>query len=262
MSVTLMKLKASELDVDVRVQREEEPAQCRKLAKGWNDMLVGNLTASYRDGEFFLVDGQQRYTTKMKYLNDPDYLFDVLVHDDLTVKDEGRMFLAMNRDHKAVSAYDKFHVAVAIGEEPESTVNKIITALGYSIARTSSEKGIGAPAAILRIYNSQGVAALTFAIQTNVNAKFNKVGKNQWDALFLEGAAIFYDWHKDHPEFDSARLGAQLGSVKHGKDVTDLVKAARYRTVTNNRAVGAMADVLTEVYNSNLRTPSKRLEHR
>lgn len=261
MGASLMKVKASDLHVDFKVQRQIEKSQVSKLTKNWDDMLVGNLTASIRGDEFYLIDGQQRVTAKMQS-GDPGYEFDVIVHDDLTVKDEGRMFLAMNRDHKAVSAYDKYHVAVLIEEEPESTIDKIVTALGYTVARTSSEKGIGTPAALVRIYKSLGVAALTFAIQTNVNAKFNTGEKNQWDALFLEGAAIFYDRHKNHPEFDSSRLAAQLSSVKHGKRVTDLVMAARSRTVTNNRAVGAMADVLTEVYNSNLRNPSKRLDQR
>jgi hypothetical protein len=260
MSAHLMKLKAHELDVDFRVQREEEPAQCRKLARDWNDMYVGNLTASYRDGEFFLIDGQQRYVTKLRYLDEPDYEFDVMVHDDLTVEDEGRMFLAMNRDHKAVSAYDKYKVAVAVGEPDETAVEAVVTSLGMTVGKSSGETCLGIAATLVRIQKAYGSDVLRDALIINERLSY-PWGDNPWDAVFIEGVAMFLNRHQADSKFRIDRLVTALRRSRKASDVTKLVQVARGRAVNNNRAVGAMAQVLFEEYNSGLREANRITMH-
>lgn len=252
MSRSMMRLKAHELSVDFEVQRSEEPAQCKKLAREWDDLMVGNLTASYRDGTFYLIDGQQRVTTKVKYLGDPDYEFDVLVHDDLTLHDEGRMFLAMNRDHKAVSAWDKFKVAATIGERHETQVNEIVEDYGYKVGPYSTEDQIGCPAALVRIDKNFGAAILHAVIGLNERMGYNLGDTNQWDAQFLEGAAIFINRYEDQPKFSMDRLVTAMRKNRKAQKVTTLVQAARAAAPNNNRAVGAVAELLFDIYNTGL----------
>jgi hypothetical protein len=255
-SVTLMKLKAHELDVDFRVQREEEPAQCRKLARDWNDLYVGNLVASYRDGEFFLIDGQQRYVTKLRYLDEPDYVFDVMVHDDLTVEDEGRMFLAMNRDHKAVSAYDKYKVSVAVGDPEALEVDRVVSSLGLTVAKSSGETCLGIAATLLRIQKAYGSDVLRESLIVNERMSY-PFGENPWDAVFIEGVAMFIHRYQSQEKFRTDRLVTALRKSRKASEVTKLVQVARGRAVNNNRAVGAMAQVLFEEYNAGLREANR-----
>jgi hypothetical protein len=260
MSVTIMKLKARELDVDFRVQRGEEPAQCKKLAREWNDLYVGNLVASYRDGEFWLIDGQQRCLTKMKYLDDPDYVFDVMVHDDLTVQDEGRMFLAMNRDHKAVSAWDKYKVAVTVGEPTACAVDAVVTSLGFTVNASSSETVIGIPATLVRIQKAYGSEVLRESLIVNERMAY-PFGDNPWDAVFIEGVAMFIHRYSTQEKYRTDRLVTALRKSRKASRVNDLVQVARGRAVNNNRAVGAMAQVLFEEYNAGLREANRLTMH-
>lgn len=164
---TMIRIKAKELHVDFEVQREEQPAQCKKLAREWDDRYVGNLTASLRDGKFYLIDGQQRCTTKVKYMDDPDYEFNVVIHEHLTHEDEGRMFLAMNRDHKAVSAWDKYKVAVNVGQPDETAVDRIVRKKGFIVGAATTESVIGCSAALVRIYKAFGPDVLSDVIDLN-----------------------------------------------------------------------------------------------
>lgn len=246
-----MQITAKELNVDFRVQREIEPSQVKKLTKNWDDLLVGNLTASLRDGEFWLIDGQQRVTTKIQS-GEGDYVFDVLVHEGLSILDEGRMFLAMNRDHKAVNSWDKFKVAVAVGENPESEVDKIVRSLGLTVGKVSSQSVIGVPATLVRIYRSYGEDTLRDVLVLNERLSYN-YGISPWDAQFLEGAAIFLNRHKTDQAFRMDRLVTALRNHRKSQKVDDLVALGRARAINNNRAVGAIADVILEFYNNGLR---------
>jgi hypothetical protein len=247
----LMQLRADELHTDFRVQRDVEPAQVKKLTRIWDDLCVGNLTASLRDGHFWLIDGQQRVETKMQ-AGEPGYVFDVMVHEGLTILDEGRMFLAMNRDHKAVNSYDKYKVAVAVGEEPESTIDQIVRGLGLTVGKVSSQSVVGIPATLIRIYRAYGAGILTDSLILNERLSYN-YGASPWDAQFIEGMAIFLNRHSDDPAFRMDRLVTALRNNRKSQRVDDLVQLGRARAINSNRAVGAVADVILEMYNSGLR---------
>lgn len=251
----LMQLTAKELNVDFRVQREIEPSQVKKLTRIWDDLCVGNLTASLRDGEFWLIDGQQRVATKMQ-AGEPDYVFDVMVHEGLTILDEGRMFLAMNRDHKAVNSYDKYKVAVAVGENPESKVDVVVRGLGLTVGKVSSETVVGVPATLVRIYKAYGESILRDSLTLNERLSYN-YGQSPWDAQFIEGAAIFLNRHQHDPLFRMDRLVTALRNNRKSQRVEDLVQLGRLRAINNNRAVGAIADVILEMYNSGLREKNR-----
>lgn len=254
---TLMQLQAQELHTDFRVQRDVEPAQVKKLTKNWDDLCVGNLTASLRDGHFWLIDGQQRVEVKMQ-ASEPEYVFDVMVHENLTVKEEGRMFLAMNRDHKAVSAYDKYKVAVAVGEQPEASINKIVKRLGLKVGKVSSQTTLGIAATLIRVYNMDGTGyLLEESLMLNERLSYN-YGDNPWDAQFIEGAAIFLNRHLDNPVFNMDRLVTALRTHRKSQRVSDLVQTARAAAPSSNRAVGAVADMIFELYNAGIR--KNRLE--
>ena len=243
---TIMKVKAGELAVCDLVQRDVEEAHCKRMAKNWDDSLVGVLTISHRDGKMYLVDGQQRFTVKTQFHGDLDYEFTAAVYEGLTVKDEGRMFLAYNRDHKAVAAYDKYKVAVAIGEPDETAVDKIVKAAGYKVGRQSSERVLGCPTTLLRIYKQMGKDVLAQSIE--MTARLYGQTDDPWNATFLEGLAIFINRYSKQPYYDFGSIYAALAKVP----VAQLVQEARMGN-SNNRAVGQMAEAIFSRYNSRRR---------
>lgn len=243
---TMMKVKAGELAVCDLVQRQVEEAHCKRMAKNWDDSLVGVLSVSHRDGKLYLIDGQQRFTVKTQFHGDLDYEFDVVMYEGLTVKDEGRMFLSFNRDHKAVSAYDKYKVAVTIGEPDETAVSKIVKAAGFKVSARSSERTIGCVSTLLRIHKQFGDDILKQTIE--MTARLYGQTDDPWNATFMEGLAIFINRYGNQPYYDFGSIYAALAKVP----VAQLVQEARMGN-SNNRAVGQMAEAIFSRYNARRR---------
>lgn len=247
-----MKVKAGELAVCDLVQRSVEEAHCKRMAKNWDDSLVGVLSVSHRDGQFFLIDGQQRFTVKTQYHGDLDYEFDVVMYEGLTIKDEGRMFLSFNRDHKAVTAYDKYKVAVTIGEPDELAVDKIVKKLGYRVGQRSGAKTIGCVSTLLRVYKQMGEDVLKQSLE--MTARLYGQSDDPWNATFVEGLAIFINRYSKDVHFEYEGIYSSLCKVP----VAALVQEARMGN-SNNRAVGQMAEAIFSRYNARRR---RKLEWR
>lgn len=246
---TLVYLTAGELEICEKVQRQVELAHARKLSKNWDDALVGVLTVSYRDGHFYVVDGQQRLYVQTAIKKDRDYRFMVNLWEGLSEQEEGQMFLAMNRDHKSVTTYDRFKVAANIGSADELAVLKAIEDLGYTIGPKSSAEVIGCPATLLRIYRQTGRSNLKRAIE--IYAAAFRGDDKPWNATVLEGIALLF--HKDGHRIEDARAISKF-RVQWSEDFD---REARARAVGNNRAVGAMVRVLQEHYDKGLRANNR-----
>ena len=260
MGYTFEKVEAKNLRIDPNVQRSLEEPQVRRLMRHWDPELVGVLIGSRRDdGYVYLADGQQRRHAAFRL--DPEMKLDVMVHDDWTTWKEGRMFQAVNRDHKAVSTYDKYRVAVHIGNSPEKEIDDLITSLGLQVGKQANENTLACPATLLRIAKGgEGwQEIMTEVVRINMDAGYHFRSDNQWDAVVLESWAIFLrKWMKDE-RFSMERVNTMLRDDPLFSGPRQLVQQARDRAVGNNRAVGAGARLIQEAYNKKIRSRNKKL---
>jgi hypothetical protein len=129
-----------------------------------------------------------------------------------------------------------------------------------TVAKSSGETCIGIPATLVRIQKSYGSDVLREALIVNERMAY-PFSDNPWDAVFIEGVAMFIHRYESDTKFRIDRLVTALRKSRKASRVNDLVQVARGRAVNNNRAVGAMAQVLFEEYNAGLREPNRLTMH-
>jgi hypothetical protein len=234
---------ASMLRVDPSIQREVEEPQVRYLVREWSDVSCGVLTGSRRDdGIVYLVDGQQRMTAKMR--TDPNYVFTVQVHVGLSITEEANLFVAMNKNRKAVAAFYVYRSEILNGDKSALAIQKAVTSVDAIVApRNGGIKRVTCISSMKRVVaRNLGPDALKFAL---------RVYKNAW------GSGAFPMWRGEMVEALGAMFSTYGGSINEHtfteklkkKDPIALLGIAKARAIGSNRAVPQLRDVLIEVYN-------------
>ena len=77
-----------------------------KIAAAWDDKKCGSITVSFRDGKFYVIDGQHRVAAAK--LAGRINIFSMIL-TGLSREDEINMFVNQNQNCKIVSAYDKIY---------------------------------------------------------------------------------------------------------------------------------------------------------
>lgn len=111
------KLPAVKLHIDHRVQRDHiNLTKLNKMEEEFNKLALGTLVVSERaDGTMVIIDGQHRWTLVRKLMGE-DTELDCRVHTGLSLEDEARLFVDLNRQQSA-SALD-LHKARCTQQEP------------------------------------------------------------------------------------------------------------------------------------------------
>lgn len=254
----MRRIPARQLTTQYQVERDVQVGHTRKLARDWNDLSVSVLEASERaDGTLVLLDGLQRWHTKMALLNDPSYVFDVKVHTGLDLVEEARIFLDHNQNRKNVSAFDKFRVGL-VAEDPACIrVDKAVRLAGYEVGVKTSSTTLSCVATLIRCIDRR-VHTLDENQERLVDAVY-LVGELYADAMgdafrseVVEGMFLFLERWDNHPDYNHRRVITQVS--KH--TVRELLENARARSVGSNRVAAQMAEVILDLYNMS-RSPKK-----
>lgn len=110
------------LKIDHRYQRPVNSAHVNKISKEFNKKYLNCIIVSYRDGYFYILDGQHRYSAALikgiKTLT-------CIILVDLSSQDEARIFKDLNTNHKALDPYKIFKANVWNGDasDPEVAID-------------------------------------------------------------------------------------------------------------------------------------------
>lgn len=258
--VKLEHIPANELLIDERVQRAVEPAHVRKLVREWDELGVGVLIGSRRrDGKVRLCDGMQRREAMLQM--EPDREMVVVVYEGLSLKEEARLFLALNKSRKNVGAYFIHRVDLTLGDPVALAIERVLSELGLATAQSSSTGKVGCVAAMTRIVGrgndvERGAEALRFALSVYADAWPNP--SQLWRSEVVEGLASMHHLYGD--EVDAASLSRKLATHRVYSDPIDVLSAAKRRAVGSNRVVTQIVDVLVELYDNGRRTRRLRPE--
>jgi len=248
MSTSIMKVKAKNLHVPTEYQRDIEVNHVARLAREWDDTSVGVLIGSKRkNGKVYVVDGLQRRTAKMEQ-GDDDYVFTVLVHDDLTLEAEAKLFVDTNTGRKNVAAYYKYRAGVVAEDPVDCAIDDVVTGLGLKVGTASSENVIGCVATMQRIVGKKGKNIMSQAevLEDTVRIMHSVYAKTEdpWSSFIMEGLAQFLMEHGDNPKYSEASLIKVLRSMSP----THLIVAARARATKSNRPSSEIAKIIYEDY--------------
>lgn len=126
--------------------------------------VMGYIVVSFRDGWYYVVDGQHRREGAIQFLGDSSQQVQCRVFEGLTSEQEAELFLMLN-DQKKQDAMSKYKVSLTAGRGRECDVERICRSLDLRIGRDKSCEEIGCVSALLRVYDKHGPASFSFSMR-------------------------------------------------------------------------------------------------
>jgi hypothetical protein len=226
--------------VSPMAQRELNQARVDHLAANFDPEQIGHPVVSFRDGHFWIIDGQHRVET-MKAVGWGDQSVQCEVYEGLSETDEAELFLLRN-DTLTVNAFDKFTVGVNAGRDTESDINRIVLANGLVVSRDRIPGAIAAVGTLRRVYRRSDGAILARALRIIRDA----YGDPGLEAPVIDGIGhLCQRYNGDLKDDDAiARLAKAHGGV-NGL----LGKAEQIRRQTGNAKAHCVAAAAVEIIN-------------
>lgn len=161
----LVYLPVSTLQVDRRYQRPLNQPWARELAAKWDDRLLGIMTVSYRDGGYWLLEGQHR-STALVSRGEGERKVPCIVFSNLTLKEEADIYLGRN-NVKLSTSMALFRAKLAAGEPAAVDIDRIVREVhGLSIGQ-GNKAGVQGVGTLFRLHE-WGVLAETMDLWSQI----------------------------------------------------------------------------------------------
>lgn len=198
----------SEMKVSPAAQREFRPHWCDYLVANFDMDKMGVPTVSYREGSYFVVDGQHT-TEALRRLGFGDAKVQCWYYSGLTEADEAELFLVLN-NRLTVNPFDRFGAGVTAGRPVPSDINRIVRAAGLNVSKSKGEGSIGAVGTLERVYTRGGPKTLARTVKI-IRDSFGDPG---FSAAVIDGIGLVCQRYNG--ELDDAALIGKLGGVHAG----------------------------------------------
>lgn len=239
------------LRVSSAAQREFNETWGDYLEQKFNLDLVGMLTVSFRDGYYYVVDGQHRTHALIAWAKEqfgdewPEWTVHVNCHYNLTERAEASLFLSFNK-RRNLTAYDIFRVGVTADLPIPTDINRIVLAQGLRVEKGRRPNAVSAVGALDKVYR-MGDATLLRKTLAAIRDAWAGTG---FESEVLQGVGLFIN--RFEGRYDEDRLVARLGSLPNGsrglKQRAQVLKDTHGSTL-----IIAHAAAITDVYNQGAR---------
>jgi hypothetical protein len=241
-------IRVGDLHVDPDVQRGFQQQKADRIARSWNQDVVGVLVVSRRaDGTNWIMEGQHRWAAAASLFGE-EHPLPCEVHVDLTLAQEADMFVQINTLRSLPSPYDRFRVSLRAGYPTETAIMQVVESLGLDVGPSAKPEKIGAVTALKRIYEDIGRPGLLNTLSLATTAFGRR--PETYDADLLQAIAFLI---AVAPKLDRKRLLRILGGTKRAPMNPDDWKrqAQSVRKVGGSTSRGmAVAKVISDAYDS------------
>lgn len=173
----------SQMRINKLAQRELRPSFVEQLYADFDPDMFGTPEVSFREGYYYVVDGQHRIEAAKKYLGIwEEQSVECWVWEGLTAKDEAKLFLKLN-NRLTVHAFDKIMAAVHAGDPTAVAIYQIVESLDLHIARNKGQNSVSAVGALQRVYSRDGEDALSRGLEI-IRDSYGSAGL---DAQMIDG---------------------------------------------------------------------------
>lgn len=228
-------------------QRPFKPAWGKHLAANLELNELGFPVINFRDGVYWIIDGQHRIFA----LKENDFGNDVVdceVYENLTDQEAAGIFLGRNNS-KSVSSFDKFHVACTAGNPRETAVRRAVETQGIKIGRAQEDNTLSAVGAVLKTYDKAGGGNVGEVVVGQVVRTIkNGLGGDckAFDRYVIEGLGLVFCRYNGRT--NEKNLASALSASQHG--TAGLIRRAKSQHErTGNQLPQCMASTIVEVYN-------------
>lgn len=225
-------------------QRPVNPREVDRLIREWDDRLLEPVVVSFRDGKFYVVDGQHRIAAMRRMNGGNGVMVNCKVYSGLTYEQEADLCYKLDKAKKRLSLSQSTNVLAESGMDAEVTEIRRLTencgfiwALGKSHGKTGE---IVSTRALVNAYRLLGGASFTRMLQLLWDAW--EGSPRSLTAALLSGMALFVKTYDTeiHDKTFVRRLS--------GCDPDEINRRGRADFSTNNTAL-RFARVILEKYN-------------
>lgn len=249
-------LKVKDCIVDA-YQRKLNMSKVKKYAENIDYDVLGVPLVSYRNGKFYVIDGQHRVAA-LQMLKKPTVMCQVV--EGLSYEEECEKFVKLNFERAALNYNQKFHARVEAGDAEAVQILNVLNKHNFTYSRDNAGKStnkIGAMNVITKIVHRQGFSGLSRVLSILRGAWYGS--GDSLGAAIIQGIATLLE---ENPTLDDNRLIKVLESVAPGYIMFQANAIAGMENISVNTGGKSkfvhVAKAMKNLYNKGL-TKSKML---
>jgi hypothetical protein len=244
-----------DLLIDDLYQRDIDPKRLMRMVKNFDPCLVNTVKVSYRDGKYYVFDGQHTISLlKTIYAKGNDTTVECKVFSGLTRLDEMELFVAQNGESSVVSTLAKYRALYNFGDKDVCGMVKGAAEAGVKVDFKHGCAAFKCVAVrtLLKAYLSMPYAQYVEMLRT-LGKAWDGIAES-FSAEMVNGMSLFYKTYGGR--FTSANMVKSLKRVlpvqivREGKSAgATRSSSAIYariilRTYNNNRTTNRLPDEL------------------
>ncbi|CAL9632880.1 hypothetical protein SUDANB176_06130 [Streptomyces sp. enrichment culture] len=242
-----------EVDPSLDSQRMFQRPWANKLAKIWNPaVLLPAIVARRSDGRYYVLDGQHSNQVALEK-HGPDFERHCLVYEGLDISEEAALFLAANRDRKAVKPADNYRVALKAGEPLVTRIDAEVRSCGLTVTGSSTVNQVGAVQAVMAVGEKR--EGLLPKVLNTVAAAWGR-DASSWDNMVLRAVGLVIDNNWDKVDLDRLAKALRKYTVRLWK--TNAIRMTKSGGGSQSRSLPLAENIITE-YNKGETDPAKVL---
>lgn len=186
----------SKMRVDHAYQRVLK-ARVKKMIARWDYNKCDVLIVSFRDGYFYVVDGQHRYEAAKA--NGVEFLACQIL-EEMTQIDEAKCFLAQNTEACSLTPYDTWNANLLIGDIVDCTIDKVCREYNVTVQGNRGVKQaaiLGSLTEARIIVKQHGADGLRWILNVLDAAKWDEQRRGHGTNI-MRGLKNFYGSHKEN----------------------------------------------------------------
>lgn len=235
-----------EMIVDQAYQGRSNTRIVNKIAENWDNDLAGVVVLSYRDGKYYVVDGQHRVLAAQKA---GVYKLRALIYEDKPQVEEAGMFTGLNFKHNTRLA-DVFKSNLLAGHTKEREINHAVHEIGMRVADVPHDPmALRSVSTLYNIYENYSLDLLRTVLDI-VKRAFGSYPDFQ-KAVSAEALLGLTRMLHRYPDLDKERLINAISKVAPTTLAGTASLIRDERSLGANRAI-AFGIALTNLYNSGL----------
>ena len=204
-------INSKQLIVEKGYQRDLDMKTVAKILANFDPNLVNPIKASYRNGKFYVFDGQHTLAALKTRNNNKDLMVDCKVFYGLTDIDESHLFSKQRGVSRNVNIAELFKSELYGGNKEITNLVKVTEKQGFIISfnKSMTNYHIRCLSKIYNIYKVQGVGDYVAILQILKRAWDGDI--NSLKAEIIGGLAVFHKKYKG--SYDEKRLVSRLQNV-------------------------------------------------
>lgn len=225
-------------------QRPVNPKEVDRLIQNWDERLLDPVIVSFRDGKFYVVDGQHRISAMRKMNGGNGLLVNCKVYSGLTYEQEADLCYKLDKAKKRLSLSQSTNALAESGTDAEiGEIKELVKNGGFVwvLGRNRGKTGeIASTRALINAYRLLGGAAFVRMLYLLWDTW--KGDSRSLTAAILSGMALFVKTYET--ELNDKTFVQRLSQV----DPEEINRRGRADFSTNHIAL-RFARVILEKYN-------------